>query len=215
MTIPAFPTGGAQGAPGGHRPPQRNSSRMIGGCAGASTASAAAIAGPQVRLGVGWNCALSQATSGEATAEATGSEDDGAEDVAAHPATTAATSAREITSILIALRTVRRSCRFPRARAIRGPGPRRATGETDHRGPGLRVETAWPRQAARPYLSVRPDGTLIANERTTSCVAVRHRERGPSPVAPRSPLCLGHGTRRWYLDSRPTRSLGSARWPTR
>src|SRR5450759_1765085 len=106
MTIPAFPSGGAQGAPGGHRPPQPNSSRMIGGCPGASTASAAAIAGPQVRLGGGWNCDPSQTTSGEATAE-------GAEDDEVQPTTTMATIARETTSLLMAPRTVRYPRRFP------------------------------------------------------------------------------------------------------
>src|ERR1035437_2560639 len=117
MTIPALSSGGAHGAPGGHRPPQRNSSRMMGGCAGVSTANAAASAGPQVRLGGGWNCDPSQPTSGEAAAEGDESGDDRAEDVGAHPATTT-TIAIEITSLLMAPATVRRACRFPRARAI-------------------------------------------------------------------------------------------------
>src|SRR5450759_3548252 len=127
MTIPAFPSGGAQGAPGGHRPPQPNSSRMIGGCPGASTASAAAIAGPQVRLGGGWNCDPSQMTSGEATAE-------GAEDDDEHAATTMATSAREITSLLMAPATVRRACRFPRARAIQAVSYTHLTLPTNREG---------------------------------------------------------------------------------
>lgn len=107
MTIPAFPERGSAGCAGWAQATRRNSSRMIGGCPGASTASAAAKAGPQVRLGGGWNCDPSQTTSGEATAEGDESGDDRAEDVGAHPATPAATSAREITSILIALRTGR------------------------------------------------------------------------------------------------------------
>jgi len=128
--IPAPPSGGAHGAPGGHRPPHRNSSRMIGACAGARTASAAAIAGPQVRLGVGRNCAVSQTTSGDARAEGDGSGDDGAEDVAAHPAATVATVAREIQSLLMAPLTVRHPCRFPRATALfaaRGQAIRRGS----------------------------------------------------------------------------------------
>jgi hypothetical protein len=81
---------------------------MIGGCSGASMESAAAMAGPQVRLGGGWNCDPSQTTAGEATAEG-----DGAEDDPAHPAPMVATSAREIANLLMAPRTVRYPCRFP------------------------------------------------------------------------------------------------------
>ena len=88
---------------------------MIGGCPGASTASAAPMAGPQVRLGGGWNCDPSQTTSGDATA-------DGADDRAAHPATTVAIIAMEITSLLMAPRTVRYPCRFPCARPLAARG---------------------------------------------------------------------------------------------
>src|ERR1019366_1072350 len=75
ITIPWSPSGATQGASGGQRPPKRNSSRMIGGCAGANTASAAASAGRQVRLGVGLSCDGSQTTSGDAT----GDVDEGAD----------------------------------------------------------------------------------------------------------------------------------------
>ena len=88
---------------------------MIGGCPGPMAASAAAMAGPQVRLGGGWNCDPSQMTAGEATAEGDGGGEDGTDDDAAHPATTMATVAREIPSLLMALRTVRHPSRFPRS----------------------------------------------------------------------------------------------------
>jgi len=122
---------------------------MIGGCPGASTASAAAIAGPQVRLGGGWNCDPSQTTSGEATAEGDESGDDRAEDVGAHPATTMATVEREITSLLMAPATVRRACRFPRARAIQ---VQEAAGAVDARPCPISapIRPRLPRSAATP-----------------------------------------------------------------
>jgi hypothetical protein len=90
---------------------------MIGRGPGASTASAAAMAGPQVRLG-GWNCAVSQMTAGEATAEGDGGGDE--DDPAAQPAPTIATIVTEITNLLMAPQTVRHPRRFPCARASRG-----------------------------------------------------------------------------------------------
>ena len=76
------------------------------------------MAGPQVRLGGGWNCDPSQTTSGDATADGDGVGDNGTEDAGAHPATTIATIAMEITNRLMAPRTVRDPCRFPCARPL-------------------------------------------------------------------------------------------------
>jgi hypothetical protein len=79
---------------------------MIGGCAEARAASAAAMAGPQVRVGGGWNCDPSQTTAGDATAEGAGGGDDGAEDVEAHPNTPMATKTYGITNLFMASRSV-------------------------------------------------------------------------------------------------------------
>src|SRR5450759_43819 len=168
MTIPASPSGGAHGAPGGHRPPQRNSSRMIGGCAGARAASAAAMAGPQVRLGGGWNCDPSQTTTGEATAEGDGSGDDGAESGAAHPATTSATMMAEITDLLMAPRTVGHPYRFPHPRAIRSPGQMRD-----------RASQPWER-CARTAASPHQDRITAAEDEARGEVRVVERPDGIS-----------------------------------
>ena len=77
------------------------------------------MAGPQVRLGGGWNCAVSQTTSGEASAEGDGGGDDTEVDEV-HPATTVPTIATEITSRLMAAPTVRCPCRFPGAGPVTG-----------------------------------------------------------------------------------------------
>gem|GEM_PF-5200588 len=122
LTIPASPSGGAHGAPGGHRPPQQNSSRMIGACAAGRTASAAAIAGPHVRLALGCQTAPSQGTSGDATAVGSGAE--------AHPATTSVTMARQVRNFPHVVTDARSILRVPGRRSNRSihqsihrPGP--------------------------------------------------------------------------------------------
>jgi hypothetical protein len=140
---------------------------MIGGCPGASIPSAAVMAGPQVRLGCGWNCDPSQTTAGDATAAGDGGGDDD-EDGTAHPATTMATSAREIASLLMAPRTVRYPCRFRSVHDTRGPDKRL----TMSLAPALRMPASPIRAVANgvPLAILRGIGRMATAENSAGPV---------------------------------------------
>ena len=80
------------------------------------------MAGPQVRLGGGWNCDPSQTTAGEATADGDRSGDEAGEDGAAHPRFPMATKTSGITNLFMESQSVQDPCGFLPAPALRGLG---------------------------------------------------------------------------------------------